>query len=143
MVFDPADNYFLETVTGRIEGWLDDYAGRLTAQILRFQEVGDAGKPLVEIGVYAGKYLSLLMASAARTKSTVVGIDTWQYKPIEVVHENISKLIPHLAGVVKFYNEPSTAFAPARLMKEWQAVVLASSVLTVRMITWTCCTTYV
>jgi len=117
VTFDPADSHFFETVTAHIEGWLQDYAARLTVQILRFQETGDAGKPLVEIGVYAGKYLSLLMASAARTRSTVVGIDTWQYKPVEVVRENLNKLMPDLAGVVRFYGEPSTAFTATRLME--------------------------
>ena len=35
MIFDPADSHFLETVTASIEGWLEDYAARLTVQILK------------------------------------------------------------------------------------------------------------
>ena len=57
------------------------------------------------------------MASAARTRSTVIGIDTWQFKPVDVVRENIDNLMPSLAGVVRFYGEPSTTFTPRRLME--------------------------
>jgi hypothetical protein len=117
MLEENEDTIFLQSVANQIEGWLVDYAARVTQQLLRKQEQEGGNAPLLEIGIYAGKYLSLLMASAGRTNSKVIGIDTFQHQPIEVVKENVSKFMPELASILIIFPEPSHAFPPDRLIK--------------------------
>jgi hypothetical protein len=92
---DP-DADFLRRVTSRLEGWLTDDDAAVTADLLRAQEAWEGDAPLVEIGVYCGKYLSLLVASAARTRSRVLGIDTFQFKDLAAVTDGLTALIPDL-----------------------------------------------
>ncbi|MFM8415032.1 MAG: class I SAM-dependent methyltransferase [Planctomycetota bacterium] len=92
-VLDP-DAEFIGRVTSHLEGWLTDDDAAVTADLLRLQEGWAADAPLVEIGVYCGKYLSLLMHSAARTGSQVFGIDTFQFKELPVVTDGLAALMP-------------------------------------------------
>ena len=78
MLEEHSDTRFLQSVTNQIEGWLFEPAAHITQRLLRKQELNGDNKPLLEIGVYAGKYLSLLMASAARADAKVVGIDPFE-----------------------------------------------------------------
>ncbi len=91
-----ADDEFLGQVTRRLEGWLTDDDAAVTAGLLRLQETAERDAPLVEIGVYCGKYLSLLMASANRTRSRVLGIDTFQFKDLASVTSGLTALMPDL-----------------------------------------------
>ena len=116
MLEEDPDTRFLQSVTNQIEGWLFEPAAHITQRLLRKQELNGNNKPLLEIGVYAGKYLSLLMASAARTDAKVVGIDTFEHKPIEAVKETIAKLMPQLASTVTLYPESSRSFSTDRLI---------------------------
>lgn len=90
---DP-DAEFLSQVTSRLEGWLTDDDAAVTADLLRLQEGWAGDAPLLEIGVYCGKYLSLLMQSAARSGGHVFGIDTFQFKDFAVVTEGLAALMP-------------------------------------------------
>lgn len=90
------DAAFIGRVTHHLEGWLTDDDAAVTADLLRAQEAWEGDAPLVEIGVYCGKYLSLLMASAARTHSRVLGIDTFQFKDLATVTDGLAALVPDL-----------------------------------------------
>jgi len=92
---DP-DADFLRRVTSCLEGWLTDDDAAVTADLLRAQEGWEGDAPLVEIGVYCGKYLSLLLASAARTRSRVLGIDTFQFKDPAAVSAGLERLAAEL-----------------------------------------------
>jgi hypothetical protein len=73
------DNAFLMSVVHSIPGWLIDYTALATMDILRFQEKSGISGCLFEIGVYAGRYFSILLRSALMSGSTIVGLDTFQY----------------------------------------------------------------
>ena len=112
---DP-DIEYLNRVTRRLEGWLTDDDAEVTAAFLRWQEtwVGDA--PLAEIGVYCGKYLSLLMASAARTRSLVIGIDTFQFKDFATVTDGLAALVPDLMSGLRLHAGSSRELTAASFL---------------------------
>jgi hypothetical protein len=114
-VSDP-DIEFLNRVTHRLEGWLTDDDAEVTAALLRWQEtwVGDA--PLAEIGVYCGKYLSLLMASAARTRSPVIGIDTFQFKDLGSITDGLAALVPDLMSGLRLHAGSSRELTAASFL---------------------------
>jgi Methyltransferase domain len=73
------DNAFLINVVHGIPGWLVDYTALTTMGILKFQEHSGISGSLFEIGVYAGRYFSILLRSALKGHSVSVGLDTFQY----------------------------------------------------------------
>jgi hypothetical protein len=117
MLDEKSDAEFLRSVTSHIEGWLFEPADQITQCLLRKQETDGSKAPLLEIGVFAGKYLSLLIAAAERTGSKVVGIDTFEYKPIEVVRETISRLMPGLAADITLHKTSSAVLSDDDLLK--------------------------
>jgi hypothetical protein len=76
---------FLEQVVRKLDGWLLDAACIRTLDLLEFQEDLGLPGPLLEIGVYGGKYFSVLLRSAQVTGAKVVGVDTFQFKPLDEV----------------------------------------------------------
>jgi hypothetical protein len=72
-------NEFLRTVVQGMVGWLDSYAARRTVDLLEFQERIAVSGSLYEVGVYHGKYFSLLVRSAALTGEKALGIDLFEY----------------------------------------------------------------
>ncbi|TAD86641.1 MAG: class I SAM-dependent methyltransferase [Alphaproteobacteria bacterium] len=74
-----SDREFLSDVVANITGWLDPYAALRTIDLLNHQENQDIKGSLLEIGIFKGKYFSLLVRSAARTSECVVGLDTFDY----------------------------------------------------------------
>jgi Methyltransferase domain len=58
-----------------IEGWLAYSAAHFTWALIRHQERAALNGPIVEFGVYKGKYLSLLAAASAGTKAKLYGFD--------------------------------------------------------------------
>lgn len=80
---------FHELVVDSIQGWLHRITSLATMELLSFQESqGDDG-PIIEIGVYKGKYFSLLARSATRTNSKILGIDTFTFSHEDEVLENL------------------------------------------------------
>ena len=80
---------YLERHTNSIPGWLENYAAIRTIDLLDWQEAQGVRGPLFEIGVFAGKYLSLLIRSAVRTSDRVVGLDTFQYVTEPALREHL------------------------------------------------------
>jgi hypothetical protein len=70
---------FLHQVVHTLPGWLEDFSAVRTIDLLRFQEVEEIAGPLLEIGVFQGRYYSILLESAVRSRSRVIGVDTFQY----------------------------------------------------------------
>ncbi|CAN7278531.1 class I SAM-dependent methyltransferase [Caulobacter sp. LjRoot300] len=73
-----ADQAFLDEIAKRVPGWLQDYAALRTMDLLRWQTVRGATGPLLEIGVYAGRYFSVLLREAVVTGELVVGLDPYE-----------------------------------------------------------------
>lgn len=115
-VLDP-DAEFIGRVTSCLEGWLTDDDAAVTADLLRLQEGWAGDAPLLEIGVYCGKYLSLLMQSAARTGSHVFGVDTFQFKDLAVVTEGLAALMPELMPSLSLHKGSSRDLSAKSLLR--------------------------
>jgi cephalosporin hydroxylase len=103
-----SDGEFWRDVASGIEGWLIEHDALVTAMLLRLQESSTRGpKPLLEIGVYAGKYLTLLMDSGTRTGSTVLGIDTFQFRDRAGVVAGLQAAVPALMPCLKLHSGSS------------------------------------
>jgi hypothetical protein len=93
------DEQFFDDVVRKIPGWLHDFTAFRTMDILKFQEKEKISGPLFEVGVFRGKYFSILLRSAIESGTTAFGLDTFQYAKQEDVksslrqffNENISK----------------------------------------------------
>lgn len=73
--FETSDEDFIRQRSDHIPGWLLYYAARVTIALLNYQdEIGVAGS-FMEIGVFAGRYLSLLYRAAKRSGVEIVGLD--------------------------------------------------------------------
>ncbi len=73
--------HFLSHVVDRIDGWLDRFAAKRTFDLLQAQERHLVTGALYEVGLYHGKYFSLLVHAGVRSGSTTIGIDTFDYVP--------------------------------------------------------------
>ena len=71
-----ADFDFIETKLPAIEGWLEPPAAQLTAFLLREQLSQAIAGPVLEIGVWRGKYLSVMFLCSV---GKVIGVDIFQY----------------------------------------------------------------
>lgn len=89
---------FLTTVVSTIPGWLVDYTALRTMDILDWQEAHDIKGPLLEIGVFAGRYFSILLRSAVRTGDVIVGLDTFQFVNEPTVRSHLAKVAPDNAA---------------------------------------------
>ena len=70
---------FVAKVVDSIEGWLDRFTAKRTFDLLLAQERHDVRGGLYEVGLYRGKYFSLLVGAGFRSSQPVVGVDTFSY----------------------------------------------------------------
>lgn len=71
---------FQAAVVDRVDGWLERVTSMRTMDLLDFQESQGYRGALAEIGVYNGKYFTVLARSAQRMDDRLIGIDTFQWK---------------------------------------------------------------
>lgn len=85
----PEDNrYAICAKADRIQGWLEPQAARRSVDILRWQDAQGITGNLLEIGVFCGRYFSILLHGAMRQGDMVLGVDTFQFsKPERVAQE--------------------------------------------------------
>lgn len=96
---------FLQTVVHTIPGWLEDYTALRTMDLLDWQECGEIRGSLLEIGIFAGRYFSLLLRSATRASDPIVGLDTFQWVDEPTVRSHLAKAAPnHAAKLVKAHS---------------------------------------
>jgi hypothetical protein len=76
----------------KIAGWLKKPAALRTIDILTWQKARKINGSLLEIGVFCGKYFSLLVASALDNDEKALGIDTFQYAPQARITAELKKL---------------------------------------------------
>ncbi|RUX96610.1 MULTISPECIES: class I SAM-dependent methyltransferase [unclassified Mesorhizobium] len=72
---------FLKTVVDPIQGWLVPYTAIRSMDLLEWQITNGVRGGLFEIGVFCGKYLSVLLQSANATGEAIVGVDTFEAVP--------------------------------------------------------------
>jgi len=90
---------FIKTKLPDVEGWCLDDAAYLTACLMNAQTSAGYDSAILEIGVYKGKYLSLLYQRARRTSQPVVGIDLFQWSPSEAVTSKFAQLFGSLEAL--------------------------------------------
>ncbi len=106
--FSLSDAEFYRQHVSRIPGWLEEYTAYRTMDLLEWQQQRNMVGPLLEIGVFAGRYFSILMRSAAATGDIALGVDTFQYSELKgVVGYHLAPLAP-IERVAKFHTGPST-----------------------------------
>jgi hypothetical protein len=116
MQLDPRDAQFIAETLPTIEGWLPDDAAILTSALIRWQqEIGVSGG-VFEIGVFAGKYLSLLYHLTRQTDHRVLGVDTFQWCPREKVEGNFNRVFVQPDRLV-LWAEDSTRIAPVQVVE--------------------------
>lgn len=75
---DADDRTFLRDFVNKVPGWLEDYAALRSMDLLALQERAGITGPLLEIGVFMGRYFSLLLRAAVRTGERIVGVDVFE-----------------------------------------------------------------
>ena len=83
---------FLEEHIRRIPGWLEDYAALRTMDMLDWQESRGIKGTLFEIGVFAGRHLSLMLRSAVRQNEKIFGLDTFEWVSQEQVRSHLAPI---------------------------------------------------
>jgi len=103
-------NAFLRDVVHTIPGWLEDYTALRTMDLLEWQERNIARGPLLEIGIFAGRYFSLLLRSASRTGDAIVGLDTFEWIDEPSVRTHLAKVdAKHQAKLVTGFSTEKSA----------------------------------
>ena len=105
---------FYERFVKPIPGWLHDYTALRTLDILDWQTSNGIRGPVFEIGVYAGRYFSLLMFSAQKAGDEAFGLDTFQWVGISDVEKNLASIGP-IDKSVHLIKGFSTAYTKADL----------------------------
>jgi len=107
---DVQADYSLYSKVENIAGWLKKPAAFRTMDILAWQQKNQIEGGLLEIGVFCGKYFSLLLNSARAMRSPLLGIDTFQYAPTSRVLSEMAKLFgKESANQFILWNKDSTA----------------------------------
>lgn len=88
----PEQYQFMKENVHRIDGWLEDYTALRTMDLLEWQFKRQCRGPLLEIGVFAGRYFSILARATEQFNDRLVGIDTFQWISEETVRANIANL---------------------------------------------------
>jgi hypothetical protein len=108
------DQRFLAEVVYKVGGWLEDYAAYRTMDLLSFQERTGVRGPLLEIGVFKGRYLTILFRSALRTGDRLTALDTFQYSAMQEAKDSVAPVGD--PALVNWMQANSTAFTAADLL---------------------------
>lgn len=79
LLLNRADIELVEQILPRLRGWLFPEAACMTCHLVRKQTDWGVRGGGVEIGVYEGRYLSLIHKLLAERSDIMVGIDTFQF----------------------------------------------------------------
>lgn len=83
---------FLKSVVEEIPGFLAPFAAITTMDLLDMQQENGVTGPTFEIGVYGGKYLSVLARGAAATGDRTVGLDPFLHYTPDQVKMNLASI---------------------------------------------------
>ncbi len=95
---------------------MNDYTALRSIDLLEWQEASGVTGPLFEIGVYAGRYFSLLARSAWRNGDTAVGLDTFQWVDMAAVSDHHLKPLQPMDSYVRLKAAKSTEFSATELL---------------------------
>lgn len=115
MLIDDSDMEFIRTKFPQVEGWCEVESAYFSICILNKQMEMGCGSALLEIGVYKGKYLSVLYQKARRTCLPLVGIDTFQWSSADEVTHKFEALFGSTEGLSLVQTDSRHLDAPAVL----------------------------
>jgi len=95
----PDDRRFIETRLPELTGWLDANAAYFTAYMLNSQHAANIKGPVLEIGVFAGKFLMLLHYLGRRHGNITAGIDIFTDSRPEPILRHAEALFGTAAGL--------------------------------------------
>lgn len=78
----PTDREFLDHAE-KISGWLDTFTAARTVDLLNFQNSLGLRGPVYEVGVFWGKYFSVLLRGADQQGDCAYGFDLFQYNSLD------------------------------------------------------------
>ena len=113
---DESNYEFLRRVVHATPGWLVDFTAILTMDLLAYQASQNARGSLLEIGVFQGRYFAILLRSALRTDSRLVGVDTFQYIAHDIVEKQLRDIFNSGMSSVTFVKAQSTDLTPVALL---------------------------
>lgn len=109
-------------LANQFPGWLNEAASRLTLHFLGFLPFG----PVVEIGVYRGKYLSILRAAMGET-CRIVGYDIFDEAQAPLVEKEFTQAFGSL-GNLHLIQVHSARLTPSQVLKDCGAAPVFMSV---------------
>lgn len=107
-----ARRFHAEVVT-TIDGWLEPFCALWTMALLDAQARHGIGGGLLEIGVYRGRYLAILLRAGIATGEHVVGIDTFEHVPQTEVEAGMRRHFGDGADRLRLIAARSDAADPA------------------------------
>lgn len=111
---------FLSEISGT-PGWLNNYTALCVMELLHVQEAAGCTGSLLEIGVYAGRFSSILARDAFRRGSRLVGIDPFTHFPLEDVRLRLEQQnvdgCQHSGGRVDLVHDVSGNWTADRLLE--------------------------
>ena len=114
MPIAPDDVEFLTGPFRLIEGWCIDEAAWLTTHLMRLQQAENHFAPAFEIGVFKGKYLSVLHNCSLKAGMDVIGFDTYEWVSAASVEESLRTAFGSMDGLALIPGD-STKMTPAGL----------------------------
>jgi hypothetical protein len=94
-----SDRQFIRTNFRQMEGWCLDEAAYLTCCLMSCQHQSECSSGALEIGVYRGKYLSVLYQKARQFGQPVVGIDPFEWSPRQTAVDALTRAFGSLDGL--------------------------------------------
>lgn len=112
-------SYPLYAKIEKIPGWLMKITAFRSMDILDWQAANNIKGNLMEIGVFCGRYLSLLLDSAIRHGDSVLGIDTFEFAPESRVRNEIHNVFGEKADhLLTLWNKQSSTILPNEIIPE-------------------------
>lgn len=93
------DIEFLNSTFKTIDGWCIDEAAWLTTHLMRTQQASGRIAPAYEIGVYKGKYLSVLANCLRPPDAFTVGFDLYEWVPVDEVRSILTSAFGSMDGI--------------------------------------------
>lgn len=122
------DIKFVEEMLPRLKGWLFPEAAYMTCHLVRSQTSSGVRGPGLEIGVYEGRFLSLLVRLLRERSDATVGIDTFQFIPLENVKAALDGVLEDSQIGLSFQVRDSATLQPEELYSWMQGRPVVISV---------------
>lgn len=113
------DHAFLTGTFSQLDGWCHVEAAALTLYLQRYQKMQGWSAPNFEIGVYKGKYLSVLQRSAADMGQRTTGIDIFMFmgSAKKAVEESLALVLGDCSNLT-LVEKSSATYTPETLRAE-------------------------